>query len=150
MRAHAPGGEAMKITPYHGGYVPSQYGRRQRLVRPIIAGNERAQLRASRHQRTGTENSIWELPGNVARRKYRPPVGADVPAPGRPRTAKALCPVLELFLHSLATDNHGERLRRPLRQLSELARAGELAAAMSSKDAVGLLMGMPPGVQRTR
>jgi glycosyltransferase involved in cell wall biosynthesis len=94
---------------------------------------------------TGTERNIWELPGSVARLSTVPLWG---PAPRHragPALRKRFAPVLELFLHSLAAENHGEGFAASLRELGSLARAGELPAAMSSDDAVGLMMAAGPG-----
>jgi glycosyltransferase involved in cell wall biosynthesis len=53
--------------------------------------------------------------------------------------------VLEVFLRSLAVENHGEGFAASLRGLGSLAREGELRSAMSCNDAVELLMAMAPG-----
>ena len=93
---------------------------------------------------TGTEKSTWELPSNVARVGTIPLWGPTSRRRAGPALRKRFAPVLELFLSSLAIDNHGRGFAHSLRQLTEFARAGELGAALSSKDAVELLVGMSP------
>jgi polysaccharide biosynthesis protein PelF len=93
---------------------------------------------------TGTEKTIWDVPSNVDN-VAAVPLWAVGP---RPRAGVALrkrfAPVAERFLRSLAIENHGDGFDASLRELSELAQAGELSAAMSSADAVDLLMTTAP------
>jgi glycosyltransferase involved in cell wall biosynthesis len=93
---------------------------------------------------TGTEKIIWELPGNVANVRTIPLWGPTARRRAGPALRKRFRPAEERFLRSLAVENHGEGFAASLRELSELARAGELGAAMSSAEAVELLVAMAP------
>jgi glycosyltransferase involved in cell wall biosynthesis len=93
---------------------------------------------------TGTEKNIWGLPGNVVQVGTVP---LWAPTPRRrvgPSLRKRFAPVQELFLRSLAIESHGEGFTSSLRELSRFARTGELSAAMSSEDAVEMLVAMAP------
>ncbi len=93
---------------------------------------------------TGTEKSTWEVPGNVATVGTIPLWGPTSRRRAGSELRKRFAPVLELFLSSLAIDSHGRGFAHSLRQLTEFARAGELGAALASKDAVEMLVGMSP------
>ena len=93
---------------------------------------------------TGTEHDIWGAPANV-------PTVDSVPLWGRTsprRASRALQrrsePVLRRFLRSLAFDAAEADFEQSLRELYELAQAGQLSSAMSSASAVELLLSEAP------
>jgi polysaccharide biosynthesis protein PelF len=89
---------------------------------------------------TGTEKCVWELPANVASVDAVPLWAAT----SRQRAGRTLRrqfgPVQQRFLRSLAVENAGAGFVHALQELAELAQAGQLSAAMSSQDAVELLL----------
>jgi len=102
---------------------------------------------------TGDEPRTWELPTNVDSVVEVPLWGRQH---GRAKRAKATeyLPVLERFFRSLETSNGFFRtlgMERSnaafvasLKELADLARSGKLHAAMSSVQAVDLLLSMAP------
>jgi glycosyltransferase involved in cell wall biosynthesis len=93
---------------------------------------------------TGTEKSTWEVPDNVVRVGTIPLWGPTARRRAGPGLRNRFAPVQELFLRSLAIESHSQGFAASLRQLTEFARAGELGAAMSSEDAVEMLVSMSP------
>ncbi|MGD0811505.1 MAG: GT4 family glycosyltransferase PelF [Acidimicrobiales bacterium] len=93
------------------------------------------------------EKNVWEMPSNVGT-VSTVPLWAPVPSRRASRDLRArFMPVQERLLHSLAVENNGAGFAQCLQELAGFARAGELTAAMSSKDAVSMLMEIAPNCQ---
>ena len=93
---------------------------------------------------TGEESDMWAMPSNVASVSAVP---LWARAPGRPagRTLRRqFRPVQEHLIGSLDVESKGDGFVESLQELAEFARAGQLAAAMSSQDAVEHLLALAP------
>jgi glycosyltransferase involved in cell wall biosynthesis len=96
---------------------------------------------------SGDEKNVWEMPSNVGR-VTMVPLWAPVSSRRASRDLRQrFMPVQERFFASLAIENNGAGFVESLQELAEFARAGELTAAMSSKDAVRMLMADAPNCQ---
>jgi polysaccharide biosynthesis protein PelF len=96
---------------------------------------------------SGDEKNVWEMPPNVTG-VTTVPLWAPVSPRRASRELRArFMPVQERFFASLAVEANGAGFAESLQELAEFARAGELTAAMSSKDAVNMLMANPPNCQ---
>ena len=96
---------------------------------------------------SGDEENVWEMPSNVGS-VTTVPLWAPVSSRRANRELRnRFAPVEKRFFESLDIENNGAGFVESLQELAEFARAGELTAAMSSRDAVNLLMAHAPNCQ---
>jgi glycosyltransferase involved in cell wall biosynthesis len=96
---------------------------------------------------SGDEKNVWGMPPNVGQ-VITVPLWAPVSSRRASRELRnRFMPVQERFFESLAVENNGAGFVESLQELAEFARAGELTAAMSSEDAVRMLMADAPNCQ---
>jgi polysaccharide biosynthesis protein PelF len=123
--------------PYHMGGVSVWC---DQLVRELPEYNYRLLALTA----TGGEKHACKLADNVTSMEAVPLWGPS----SRRRASRALRrqfrPVLERFVQSLAIENAGKGYLESLQEFAEFAQAGQLTSAMSSKDAVDLLMAIDP------
>ena len=93
---------------------------------------------------TGTERDMWVMPSNVATVSTVPLWAGGPRRPAGHALRRQFRPVQERFLQCLAIDSQGSSFVESLQELSEFARAGQLTPAMSSQDAVELLLSLAP------
>lgn len=93
---------------------------------------------------TGSEPTVWERPANVIAIDTLPLWSSTPQRRSGKQQWGRLRPACERFLLSLGIESGGAGFVESLRELGELARAGELSAAMSSKEAVDLLLTIAP------
>ena len=92
---------------------------------------------------TGSELSIWKSPANVVA-VDKLPLWASMPERQKRKVQRTCLPACPRFLSSLAIESGGIGFTESLRELGELAQAGELSGTLSSKEAVDLLLAVAP------
>jgi glycosyltransferase involved in cell wall biosynthesis len=134
----------MKITLITEGTYPHHLGGVSVWCDQLVREMAEHQFEVLALSATGTETNTWDLPSNVTAVDTLPLWSA----PPRRRAGRTLRaqfrPVQERFFNSMAVNDDGHGFVPSLQELAELARGGQLSAAMSSDDAVDTLLRVGP------